>query len=180
MAASKIPGLGAPEFEREPMRESFEDHLKRAADRMAVLRGHFGDEILDAGTDEFYIAPSDIPPGWDYQWKRHTLLGKEDPAYQVQLARAGWEPVKTRRHPHFMPDGSKDTFITRKGMILMERPLELTRQAERAERDKARKQVRNKEEQITAAPPGQFDRSNKGDSMTSVKKGYVPMPVPEG
>lgn len=174
MAASKIP-----EFEREPMRESFEDHLKRAADRMAVLRGHFGEEILDGGTDEFYIAKSDIPPGWDYQWKRHTLLGKDDPAYQVQLARAGWEAVPTRRHPHFMPDGTKDVVITRKGMMLMERPLELSEQAQQQEYNRARNQVRQKEEQLATAPQGQFDRDNKGTPLANVKRAYVPMPVHE-
>lgn len=174
MAAPKIP-----EFERAPLRESFEDHLKRAADRMATLRGHFGEEILDEGSDEFFIAKSDIPQGWDYQWKRLTLLGKEDPAYQVHLARAGWEAVPTSRHPHFMPDGCKDYAITRKGMLLMERPLELSEQAQRNEYTKARRQVRQKEEQLATAPQGQFDRDNKGAPLANVKRAYVPMPVHE-
>jgi hypothetical protein len=187
MAANKNTGGLAPDFtppaiEREPMREaapSFEDHFARAAARMEQLRGVHGNEILDTGTDEFYIDSSDIPPGWDYQWKRVSLLGKEDPAYQVQLARGGWWPVPTKRHPHFMPLDTDSPTITRKGMMLMERPMELTREAQRIERDRARNQVRIKEQQLAQAPAGQFERDNEGSSLASIKKTHVPMPVPE-
>ena len=164
---------------RPPMRD--EDPRDRAAKRMAELRGLHGDGVLDDGIDKFYIDRSIIPDGWDYEWKRHTLLNKEDPSYQVALARGGWEPVPTSRHPHMMPFGtSGDSPILLDGQILMERPLELSDMARKSDFKRARDQVRIKEAQLNDAPgPGHFERNNKGQSLASIKKSMVPMQVPE-
>ena len=77
--------------DRPPLRSSMRDEDPRvaAAKRAAEIRGHLGS--LDDGTDDF-VAPS-APDGWTYEWKRKTLLGQEDPAHQVHLARTGWQPV---------------------------------------------------------------------------------------
>jgi hypothetical protein len=151
--------------------------LRDAKARAAEIRAHNIDDV--EGTDEFYIPPGDVPEGWGYQWKRQFTMGKEDPAYMVAVTRKGWEPVPTSRHPSYMPRGSTDPYITRKGMILMEMPQDLIDEANAAELRRAKLQVRNKEEQLSAAPPGQFERSNKDDPMTKVKKSYTPMPIPE-
>lgn len=154
-----------------------DDPRARAAKRAAELRGHLGS--LDEGTDDFYIPPHYIPDGWSYEWKRKLTMGQEDPAYQVSIARKGWEPVPASRHPSMMPDGNKYQIIERKGMILMERPLEITEEAQRAERRRAQLQVRHKEEQLNAAPQGQFDRNNKDAPLARVKKGYAPIAIPD-
>lgn len=161
---------------RPTMRE--EDPRARAARRAAELRDHHNGDMED-GVDEFYIDPSDIPEGWSYEWKRRTVLGAEDPAYQVALARAGWEPVPTSRHPSYMPMGGDYPFIERKGMILMERPLEITEDARGAELRKARMQVRQKEAQLNSAEGGQFERTNKDQSLVKVKKSYEAIPIPD-
>lgn len=160
---------------RPPLRE--EDPRTRAARRAAEIRNHIGG--LDEGTDEFYIPLESIPEGWTYEWKRKSVLGQEDAAHQVALARLGWEPVPASRHPAFMPDGGKHAVIERKGMILMERPVEITNEARAVELRRARLQVRQKEEQLTAAPAGQFERSNKGNSLAKVNRSYESIPVPE-
>ena len=160
---------------RPAMRE--EDPRARAARRAAELRDHRNGD-LDEGTDEFAIDPSDIPEGWSYEWKRRTVLGAEDPAYQVALARAGWEPVPTSRHPSYMPMGGDYPFIERKGMILMERPLEITDDARNTELRKARMQVRQKEAQLNSAEGGQFERQNKDQSLVKVKRSYEAIPIP--
>ena len=134
---------------------------------------------MEEGIDEFYIDPSDIPDGWSYEWKRRTVLGAEDPAYQVALARSGWEPVPTSRHPSYMPMGGDYPFIERKGMILMERPLEITQDARDNELRKARAQVRQKEAQLNSAESGHFERSNKDQSLVKVRKSYESIPIPE-
>jgi len=173
--------VGKPEAEstreamRPPMRE--EDPRARAARRAAELRDHLGDN--EEGADEFYINPDDVPPGWSYEWKRELLLGAEDPAYQVSLARAGWEPVPTSRHPSYMPESGHHPVIRRKGMILMERPKEISDEAREREVRKARLQVRAKEEQLNSAPQGQFERSNKDQSLVKVKRTYEAIPVPD-
>ena len=159
----------------QTMRE--EDPRTRAARRAAELRDHRNGD-MDEGVDEFFIDPSDIPEGWAYEWKRKTVLGAEDPAYQVALARAGWEAVPTSRHPSYMPISGDYPYIERKGMILMERPLEITEEARNAELRKARQQVRQKEAQLNSAEGGPFERSNKDQSLVKIKRSYESIPIP--
>lgn len=154
-----------------------EDPRTRAARRAAELREH-GALDEDGSTSEFYIDPAVIPDGWSYEWKRLTVLGATDPGYQVNIARAGWEPVPASRHRNLMPDGYQGNTIERSGQILMERPKEITDAAYAREYAKARGQVRGKEEQLHGAPAGTFGRDNKGSPMVKVGKSYD-MPIPE-
>lgn len=165
---------------KPPMRENPKElsPLERAELRANQILESLGDGI-DGAADEFYLDADIVPPGWTYEWKTHTILGKVDPAYQVTLARRGWEPVPTSRHPELMPIGSDEVNIVRKGMILMERPAKITARVRELETAQARDQVRAKEEQLNTAPKGQFERSNKDASMVKVKRAFEPMPVPE-
>lgn len=166
---------GRPDMRQPPVKEN--DPRSLAAARAAEIRGHIGN--MDEGTDEFYVSPDVIPDGWTYEWKRHTIYNQEDPAYQVQLKRMGWEPVPLSRHPEMMPGSWQGKVIERKGCILMERPAEITQEMRNIELRRARQQVRVKEEQLAAAPPGQFDRNNKDAPLAKIKKNYEPMEVPE-
>lgn len=154
------------------------DPRARAAARAAQLREHLG-EGLGEGTDEFYIDPDIIPDGWSYEWKRETVLGQPDPSYQVALAQRGWEPVPASRHPHLVPPGWTGVHILRKGCILMERPKEITDEVRAQDNRRAREQVRQKEAQLGAAPPGTFERDNKGNPLATIKKSYEAIPIPE-
>lgn len=177
-AAAEVVAAPVMEMRKEmrpPMRE--EDPRTRAARRAAEIRNHVGS--MDEGTDEFYVPPELIPEGWTYEWKRKTVLGQEDPAHQVALARKGWDPVPASRHPSFMPDSGAYNTIERKGMVLMERPIEITQEARQAEMRRARLQVRQKEEQLNNSPQGQFERNNKDNSLVKVKKSYEAVPIPE-
>jgi hypothetical protein len=147
-----------------------------AAARAAELRNH---SDTDSGSDEFFVEPGIVPQDWSYEWKMRTVLGAEDPAHQVALQRKGWEIVPASRHPQMMPLGYTGIMIIRKGMVLMERPLEITEEARSIEHRRARLQVRAKEEQLSASRPGEFERSHKGENMTKIKKGYEAMPIPE-
>lgn len=160
---------------RPEMRE--EDPRMRAARRAAEIRSTMGS--FDEGADDFYIDQSVIPEGWSYEWKRKTILGQEDPAYQVQLARTGWEPVPASRHPSYMPAGDKYATIERKGMVLMERPKELTEEYRAFELKNARDQVRTHKEKLAEAPEGQFSRIAKGHQLIKIGKSYEAMPIPE-
>lgn len=159
---------------RAEMRE--ESPAERAKRRAAEIRGHLNG--IDEGTDEFYIDPSMIPDGWSYEWKRRLLLGAEDPSHNVALYRMGWEPVPLTRHPEMMPRDWKGETIERKGMILMERPLELVEEARAIERRKAVNQVRDKEAQIAGTPDGTLTRDH-AQARPSIKKGYEPIPIPK-
>lgn len=165
-------------IERPSMRGSVreESPADRAKRRAAEIRGHLGG--LDEGTDEFYIDPHVIPDGWSYEWKRRLLLGAEDPSHNVALYRMGWEPVPASRHPEMMPRGWHGDTIERKGMILMERPLELVEEARSHELRKARNQVRDKEAQLAGTPEGTLTRDH-AQAKPSIKKGYEPIPIPK-
>jgi len=173
LETSGTEALPAPQ--RAPMRPSMraDDPRARAAARAAAVRANIGD--MDEGTDEF-AAPTP-PDGWAYEWKTRTVLGAEDPAYQVQLARKGWEPVPASRHPEMMPVGAKDVNIERKGQVLMERPKELVDEARSIELRRARNQVRAKEQQLRDAPDGQFGRDHP-QARPRINKQYEAMPIP--
>ena len=174
------PTLESVEFKagpsQPPMRPAMraEDPREAAARRAAQIRGHIGD--LDEGTDEFSCPPP--PDGWTYEWKRKTVMGQEDPAYQVSLARTGWENVPTSAHPEMMPGMGSHPTIERKGMSLMMRPASISDEIRDIEYRKARNQVRVKEQQLNNAPDGTFERNNKSDGLTKIKKSYEAIPVP--
>jgi hypothetical protein len=159
---------------RPPMRE--DDSRAAASRRAAQLREHLGD-VVDA-QDDFYIPLDEIPDGWTYEWKRHTIYGQEDPAYQIQLARAGWEPVPVARHPWMMPNNTSTQTILRKGMILMQCPTEIIDERRASDLRKARMQVRAKEQQIAGTPDGTMTRDD-ARVKPQIKKSYEAMPIPE-
>jgi len=162
--------------ERPPMRAAMreEDPRAAAARRAAEIRGHLGE--VEEGLDKFR-AP-EAPAGWEYEWKRRTVLGQEDPAYQVQLARTGWEPVPTARHPETMPIQGNHPQIERDGMVLMQRPAIISDEARSTELRRARNQVRVKEQQLNATPDGTLTRDHPS-ARPQISKGYEPIPVPK-
>lgn len=163
--------------QRRDMRPDLrDDPRERARKRAAEVRNNVG--TMDEGLDEFYVDPKDIPAGWCYEWKRKTLLGAEDPAYQVSLARMGWEPVPADRIPSMMPGSGTHAAIERKGMILMERPQELTDEAHSIELRRARFQMQTKKEQLGEAKPGQFTRDH-AQVKPRINNSYEPIPIPE-
>lgn len=176
------PGVGAAvnaalAKQPQPAPSRDDDARARAARRAAELRDHIGDHT--DGDDKFYIPPEIIPDGWEYQWKRHTLLGKQDPSYEVQIATKGWEAVPCSRHPFMMPEGHSGQTIEREGMILMEVPKEIADDMRAKELRKARVQVGDKEKQLGSAPQGQFERDAHPQTRPNVRKSYESIPIPE-
>lgn len=172
MKESAAPIVRRPE-QRPSLRpdNSRELAAKRAAEIMGALGG-----VVEEGSDKFYIDPSSVPDGWDYNWKRKSVYGMEDPAYQVSLARTGWEPVPTERHPTMMPTGNYPV-IERDGMVLMMRPKVISERFEYADKKKARDQVKFKEQQLNQSPDGQFGREHR-EAQPKIKKSYEAIPIP--
>jgi hypothetical protein len=160
--------------ETEPMNQQASASPRAAARSEPVREGIRQRKRKGGGSsDRFHIDPSAIPAGTSYEWKRHKLLGASDPAYDVENREQGWEPVDVSRHPNFMPDGHQGAII-RDGLILMERPMELTREAQEEDRVNALSAVRAKEAQLSGAPAGTMERVKP-----TVNKGYD-MPMDEG
>ena len=166
------------ESDRPAMRPKMRDNDPRAAAarRAAEIMGNLGN--LDTGTDEFYIDPGVIPDGWTYEWKRKTVMGQEDPAYQIALARTGWEPVPTSAHPEMMPGGGNHPIIERKGQILMMRPQEITDQVRQIDSQRAKGQVQVKVEQLAGTPEGGLGHRNHPQAKPKINKSYEAIPVP--
>lgn len=137
----------------EPMRsETVTEPLRRR-------RYHAG-EI----PNEFHIPPEQIPPGTSYQWNNLTVFGQNNPSYDSHMLMQGWRPVDAARHPHLMPEGHKGPVVV-KGQILMERPIELTLEAQQEDLDRARGEVRRKEDQLYGERP-----DTEGGHRLGIKK----------
>jgi hypothetical protein len=159
---------------KEATGEAKADSRARAEARIRELR----ESIPDGGENrDKYWAPAP-PDGWDYQWKRRTVYNQEDPAYAVNLARTGWTSVPASRHPTMMPVGWKGETIERDGMVLMERPAIVTDRFREGDLRRAKAQVRHKEEQLGAAPQGQFPRDAHPNVRPKIGKSYESIPIP--
>jgi len=152
-----------------------DDHsssLARAEARIREIRG----QMPDGGEsrDKFW-APSP-PDGFDYQWKRRSVYNQEDPAYQVELARQGWEAVPLSRHSEIMPKGWSGQTIEVEGMTLMERPMIFTKEARMREDRAAREAVITKEAQLRSSRKG--DLGNR--EVLAFNKSREAIAIPDG
>lgn len=168
MNNDEINSMGASEQER-PKSRGLREAALRAEELRQRLRINDPDRQLH---DDFYIDPATIPEGWDYNWKRKSTAGQIDEEYQVELAQDGWEPVDSSRHPELMPKGYKGA-IERKGMILMERPSEISDMARQRDISIAKQVVADQNQALGLAKPGTFDTDRK-----TVRKSYAPMSIP--
>lgn len=125
------------------------------------------------GGDAFAFDRRIIPAGWEYQWRTDTVLNQRDPSYQVELQKMGWKPVPASRHPEMMPAGWTDSFIIRKGQILMEMPKAIVDRARILDQRRAMEAVRVKEDQLNSAGPNQFSRRGQ------TSKSFGPMEIPK-
>lgn len=148
----------------------------RSADITEPVRGR----KYRGGSDmpnKFHVPQEAIPLGSSYQWNNHTIFGQEQHATNAYMQAQGWEPVPASRHPHLMPPNTdpKSPIIV-DGQILVERPAEWTQEALQEEYDKARGEVRMKEEQLYGTPQGQLPRAraNGSSEFIQVNKAVEP------
>jgi hypothetical protein len=161
------------EVKRPVGRPRKEDVALRAAARSGPVRERKrkGGQL----NDPFRV--DNIPPGISYEWKRATVYGKSDPSYDILMREQGWEPVDSSRHPELVADGHTGA-IVRDGLILMERPIELTREAQAEDRAAAREAVSVKKQQLGEAPAGTLTRDHQG-VRPQVRTSYESLPIDE-
>ena len=161
---------------RPDHRPALRESSREAAEKRALeIMSNFN--VSDEAVDKFAAPPA--PDGWEYEFKRRTIYNQEDPAYQIALARSGWQPVPASRHPGEMPLGNTYQTIERDGMVLMERPKIISDRIRERDKKKAREQVRAKEAQLSATPEGQFDRNADDRTRPRIKKSFEALEVPE-
>lgn len=92
--------------------------------------------------NRFAIDETRIPTGMHYEWKRQKFMGHEDIEHLVNLDANGWTPVPAERHPELSGtrlQAGKE--IVRGGLMLMERPTEITEEARELDGFAAKHQV---------------------------------------
>ena len=129
--------------------------------------------------DMFYIPVDEIPEGSSYEWKRWSVNGMEDPFYIAQMREQGWEPVNPKSHPNWVPPGYSQPHIIKGGLILMERPIELTREARAEQRTLAKKQIREAEQRLGMTPKDTLTRQHEGVEPRVVKEYMRPVSIEE-
>ena len=105
--------------------------------------------VLRTTMNRFDLDISKIPEGMTYEWKRKSIMGMEDIESQVNYEANYWTPVPPERHPELM--GTRQTQardIVRGGLMLMERPKEISQQAREIDQLEARRQVSNQMQRL--------------------------------
>lgn len=102
------------------------------------------------GQDRYAIDQDKVPSGMSYEWKRKTMLGKEDSEHQLNLSQDHWKPVPASRHPE-LATGTGE--ILRGGLVLMERPAYLTDEAREDERREASSVVQSQAQKLQGGVP---------------------------
>jgi hypothetical protein len=150
---------------RPPVRS--DDPRAMAAKRAAEIRNNSSE--LDNGTDEYATPPA--PDGWTYEWKRKSVMNMDDISHMNHVRRTGWMPVPVERHPEMMQVGAEGS-IERKGMILMERPEEITNDFRNKDLRAARQQVQIKEGQMDPKGKGGLISRDDAHVDPKIKKDY--------
>jgi hypothetical protein len=132
----------------------------------------------NSSEDKFAIPAHLIPPGTSLEWKRESVVGQEDPHYMAALHENGWRPVDVSMIPTLMPEGYKGA-IRMGGQVLMERPIELTREAQAEDRDNARRAVQIKEDQLRGAVGAFRGQRPDGGADVRISKSVEPGIIPD-
>ncbi len=146
----------APAIDRDPVHEPVHETVRPEAEPQKRRRRR----AAAISEDRFYFPVEQIPEGSSYEWKRYSTMGQEDPFYIAAMREQGWEPVDPKRHVGYLPADYKEPHIVRDGLILMERPIELTQEARTEMRTLARKQVKEAEQRLGATPEGTLTREH--------------------
>lgn len=149
---------------REPAREP-----ERVAAKSSV-RKRTRSRNSNVNSNSLDIPLHEIPEGLTYEWKRFSTVGEEDHFYLSQMRQQGWEPVDPRNHPTWVPAGYDKPNIIRGGLILMERPAELTKEAREEVRSESRQRMFEAEQRLGLTPAGQLTREHQGLQNRVVKE----------
>lgn len=110
------------------------------------------DPLAQDSPDRLRIDPSLIPEGMSAMWVTDSVYGQAVPQHRSEFERKGWTPIHqddfdNQFNGMFMPKGAPGE-INVDGLVLMMRPVEMTKKAEIADRRKAWEQVAIKEQAL--------------------------------
>ena len=194
-AAARAPAVEAPAPARaapdmghnnppSPMMREIARPIMPAIPGRAVALNRKGEPVQRAaagsGVNRFYIPPHLPPPGWSWEWKRHTAVGQDDPFYLSSLMQVGWEHVMYESYPGvFAPENVKGP-VLRDGLFLMERAEVLSLEAKMEERRRADEKIGTAQRQYSrldtsGSQTAEFDHTAQQASY--IRRG-TPEPLP--
>ena len=101
---------------------------------------------VDEAKDFLYVPKELIPDGISIEWKRKSVLNKEDKKHSQEVYRAGWQYIPSNSEgfaEHFASFVAGDIFEY-EGLVLMYRPQYMTDAAKTEESRKANALVKDK------------------------------------
>lgn len=120
--------------------------------RKAISLGDFTGikREVDEAKDFLYVPESLKPDGIAIEWKRQSVLNKEDKKHRAEVYRAGWRFIPSNSEgfaQHFASFISGDIFEY-EGLVLMYRPKTMSDAAKKEEQRKAGALVQDKMEEM--------------------------------
>ena len=178
-----------PQSPRDPLRTPAHQPAATATEREPVHEppARTRRRKLLTHDDQFWLPVDEIPETHkamfdgslviSYEWKRFSNMGQEDPFYIAMLREQGWEPVEPKKHPNWLPPGYDKPQIIKGGLILMERPIELSIQAKQEEKAASKQQIREAEARLGMTPKGELTRNFPGVEPTVTKEYMRPVMI---
>lgn len=173
-AVRRGPGR-PPRIPREDMRDEPRADLRQEArsdlrfEPRAPRRGNR--HMLD----DFYVPPELIPAGRSLNWKAETVAGQPQDSQMHAYYEDGWRPMNSESMPGYMPKDHKGP-IRRKGMVLMERPIEFTQEAEREAYKVARAQFNGAKRATNLKVSGDGYSTDHRELPNKASVGYERLP----
>ena len=131
-------------------------------------------------THDTYINFPNIPNDISLNWKLFTANGKEYPFYLQAMRKQGWEPVNPQEHPDWLmlPPGYKEDVVIVDGLILMERPMSLTKEAEADNKAVANQRMREARQRLGMTPDNTLTREHDEVKPRVSEEWNRPLPMP--
>ena len=148
-----IDAAPEPSAEQSVRRTQTRTPARTRSDGRLEVTGRGGEVLSRTRTyvgDIFEVPKEMIPPGWSYQWNAVSISGNSDIIMDQNhmMHQNGWRPVPAERHAGtLVPKGSTGNII-RGQQLLMERPEELTKEAQLEDQRNALQLVNDRNESL--------------------------------
>jgi hypothetical protein len=145
-----------PTVQRGPMRDQH-------SGRVVIMRNGKAYTRRSVATgDKFHIDDADIPDGMSYQWVATHVAGAEQRNSIASFSQNGWESVPLSRYPGRYAEPDAKGAIVMDGLMLVERPIELTEEARGEEIAAAKNLIRTRNDQFVPKLPEALERRGTG------------------